>query len=254
MSLRNQPEFEKMTETAAETTTETTVKEETMNSTVEQKATADVAATTAIAKAATGAVATTQPKAKFSVAFADKNNVLDTATVEGLSLAAPRVKGEQGSFFVGDKDLGSKIRIELISFNHRWAIGTGEQDAEAKDFFRVSYDGETVAGSGGQLVSDYVDALKAQGFAKARVSPYLDVWAFIIWTEKDGDVPVDKRELCCLQCSQTSLGSFTAFATTRGLLESRGLVQPTDIIEVHAEKRISGSNKFTNFSWHAVSA
>ena len=256
MSLKSQPEytaapeFEPMDETATMTET-TTTEETTMNATVQDQAAAGVAAATAIAKAATTAVGAPAPK--FSVAFADKAGVFDNATVEGLALAVPRAKAEQGCVFVGDKDLGSEIHFELISFNHRWAVGTGEQDKESAQFFRTSLDNKTLSGSGESL-ADYVESLKAQGFSKAKVSPYLDMFGFIVWSEKQGDVPVDERELTCLQCSQTSLGAFTAFATTRGLLESRGLAKPLDVIGVRAMKRVSGSNKYTNFEFFAPKA
>lgn len=252
MGLKNQPEFEQMNagDTATATQPQTTDKEKTMTSTTTRAdaAAASVAATTAIAKAGASAVGAAT---KFQVAFAEKNNVLDTPTVEGLSLAAPPIKGEQGSLFMTDKDLGAAIQFELISFNHRWAIGTGEDDKEAKDFFRVSYDNETISGNQGVTVKDYLESLKAQGFSKAKASPYMDLWGFVTWSEKNGPVPAEERQLCRLQASQTSMGAFVAFATTRGLLQSRGLVEAIDVIEVHAEKRTSGSNKFTNMSFFA---
>ena len=249
MSLRQQPEFEQMeTETAA--TVETTTKEDTMNTTTDT-ATASVQATTAIAAAAaSSALSTVSAPTKFKVAFADKCGVFDTDTVEGMSLAVPRAKAEQGSIFISDQDQGSIIQFELISFNYRWAIGTGEQDKEAAQFFRVSFDNKTISGTGESLDA-YVESLKAQGFNKTKVSPYLDMFGFVTWSEKNGTVPVEERQLVCVQCSQTSLGAFKAFSATRGLLESKGVVQPLDVIEIHAEKRTSGSNKFTNYSFHA---
>ena len=251
MGLKNQPEFEPMDSDATATMTETATSEETMNTTTQDQAAAGVAAATAIAKAATTAVGAPAPK--FAVAFADKNNVFDTATVEGLALAAPALKGEQGSVFKGEKDLGSEIHLEMISFNHRWVIGTGEDDKEAKEYFRVSYDKDTISGDG-TSVQAYVESLKAQGFSKTKVSPYLDIWGFLVWSEKEGDVDVEQREIVRLQCSQTSLGAFTAFATTRGLLESKGVAKPIDVIGVRAMKRVSGSNKFTNFEFFAPKA
>lgn len=245
MGLRNQPEFEQM---ESETTTAT--KDETMTT---QTTTQDagVAATTAIAKAATTAVGAAK---KMQIAFAEQQNVFDTDTVEGLSMASPRIKGEQGSLFAGDKDLGSKIRFEIVSWNKRWAIGTGENDAEAKNYFKVSYDGETISGEG-TLISDYIEHLKViEGFKKAKVSPYLDVWGFVTWAEKGGDVPVDERELSILQCSQTSMGAFVSFCTTRGLLESKNVAQPLSEVEVHAMKRQNGSNKYTNYQFVAPKA
>lgn len=248
MGLKNQPEFEPMTETETETATETATKEETMT-------TQDAGATAALAlaKATTTAVDAPKPAAKFSVAFADKNNVFDTQTVEGLALSAPRIKGEQGSMSLGDLELGAKAQFELISFNHRWAIGIGTEDKESKECFKVSYDGDTISGDG-MKVSEYLEYLRGNGFTKAKKSPYMDLWGFVTWSEKGGSVPVDERQLACLQASQTSMGAFTAFATTRGLLESKGLAKPIDVIEVHAEKRTSGTNKYTNFSFHVPKA
>lgn len=252
MALKNQPEFEQMSEAAAETTTAT--KEETVNTDTAQDAGA--AATTAIATAAassSAAVAEYKAPTKLKLAFSDKNAVFDIATVEGLAMAVPRLKGEQGSIFQNEIDLGSHITFEIVSVSPRWVVGTGENDKEAKDFFKVSYNNDTLSGEATKI-DDYLDSLKAQGFDKAKKSCYLDIFGFIISSEKKGDVPAEQRELSCLQCSPTSMGAFTAFATTRGLLESKGIAKPIEVIEVHAEKRAKGDNKFTNFSFAAPKA
>lgn len=245
MSIKNQPEFE------AET--DTTTEEVSMSTPTKDNTDAATKAATAITKAAGGAVAAPRAASKFKIAFADKDGVFDTHTVEGLALAAPRIKGEQGSLFLGQADLGSEVHFELISFNHRWAIGTGSDDKEAKDYFRVSYDNETLS-SDGTEIGAYIESLVAQGFTKARKSPYMDLWGFVTWSSTNGEVPVEERQLVCLQCSQTSLGAFTAFATTRGLLESSGRVQPLEVIGVRAMKRSSGSNKYTNYEFFAPKA
>lgn len=249
MGIRDQKEYQAAAFEPMESETTTATKDETMTT---QTTTQDagVAATTAIAKAATTAVGAAK---KMQIAFAEQQNVFDTDTVEGLSMASPRIKGEQGSLFAGDKDLGSKIRFEIVSWNKRWAIGTGENDAEAKNYFRVSYDGETISSDGSSVV-DYIEGLKAEGFKKAKMSPYVDVWGFVTWAEKGGDVPVDERELCILQCSQTSMGAFVSFCTTRGLLESKGMAQQLSEVEVTAMKRQNGSNKYTNFAFSAPKA
>lgn len=237
MGLKNQPEFEKMED---DTTTDTTA------------AGAAAQASQAISKAASTGVSTNVRK--FEPAFKDKNNVFDTATVEGLSLAAPRIKGEQGSLSLGDQELGAEIQFELISFNHRWALGTGENDKESKDFFRISYDNETLSGDGTNI-TDYLDSLRAQGFKRAKKSPYMDLWGFVVWSSKTGAVPVDERQLACLQCSQTSMGAFTAFSTTRGLLIQQGVAKPIDVIEVHAEKQSNkNGDRYTNFSFFVPKA
>ena len=236
MGLRNQPEFEPMDDIITDTT----------------PAEAATQASTAIAKAASTGVSTNVRK--FEPAFKDKNNVFDNATVEGLSMAAPRIKGEQGSMTLGDQELGEEVQFELVSFNHRWAIGTGEDDKEAKDYFRVSYDNETIAGDG-TLITDYLNTLRAKGFAKAKKSPYMDLWGFVTWSSKTGMIPVDERQLACLQCSQTSMGNWTSFCTSRGLLEQSGRVKPIDMIEVHAQKQTNkDSKRYTNFAFFVPKA
>ena len=248
MSLKLQPEFEQMeTETMNAATVETTTKEETMNTTTDT-ASDSVQATTAIATAAaSSALSTVATPTKFKLAFVDKNNVFDTATVEGLALAAPSLKGEQGSIYKGDKELGKRIHFELISFNHRWTVGTGENDKETKDYFRVSLDNKTISGTGEDLHL-YLESLKAQGFNKAKISPYMDLFGFVVWVEGKGEIPVDERELCRLQCSQTSMGNFTAFCTTRGLLESKGIAKPMEVIEVTAQaQQNKNGDRYTNY-------
>lgn len=256
MGLKNQPEystapdFEQMSE--AETATAT--KEETMTTANTTQQDAGAAATTAIATAsASAAVAEYKAPTKLKLAFTDKQAVFDISTVEGLGMAIPRIKGEQGSLFQGDVDLGGFIQFEVVSISPRWVIGTGEDDAESKEKFRVSLDNRTISGET-TLVEDYIESLKAEGFDKTKKTNYLDIFGFVSTSEKKGAVPDDQRELVCLQCSPTSMGAFTAFATTRGLLESKGVAKPIDVIEVRAEKRTSGNNRFTNFSFHAPKA
>ena len=47
----------------------------------------------------------------------------------------PCIKGEQGSMFLGDKDLGDTIHFELVSYNARWVIGSGGNDKGSKGLF-----------------------------------------------------------------------------------------------------------------------
>lgn len=235
MGLRNQPEFEPMDDI-----TDTTPAE------------AATQASTAIAKAASTGVST--DVRKFVPAFESKNTVFSTPIVEGLSMSAPRIKGEQGSMTLGDQELGEEVQFELVSFNHRWAIGTGEDDKEAKDYFRVSYDNETIAGDG-TLITEYLNTLRAKGFAKAKKSPYMDLWGYVVWSTKTGTIKDDDLQLACLQCSQTSMGNWTSFCASRGLLEQAGRVKPIDMIEVHAQKQTNkDSKRYTNFAFFVPKA
>jgi len=203
------------------------------------------------AQAASGAVTT--PKAsKFSMAFAEYQDMFPTEAVTGLSMAVPRVKAEQGAAYVGETSLGSKIRIEIESWNYRWLLSAGldSKDSgykESMEYLATSYDNETVNGKD-TSVDDYLAGLKAMNYDKARKSLYIDLFGFVTWTEKGGDVPEDKRELYLVQLSQTSAGNWAAFCTTQGLLRSKGIGKDSRVIEIRAEARSKGSNKYTNFS------
>ena len=248
MALKQAPEFE-------QAATETITKEETMTTDTTKTTTdsAESVANNAIAKASASAGAVTTPSKKLTVAFADYKDVFDTATVSALSQATPRITGEQGALRKDRQTkLGSKIVLEAVSWNHRWALGCGEDkmNDEMKALFRVSYDNQTVDGEGCP-VADYIDSLKAQGYEKAKVSPYGDLFGYIV--SVDGkEIPVDDRELVLVQMSATSLGNFTAFCVSRGLLESRGMVQPSSLIEITAEDKTKGDKAFTNMSFKAV--
>lgn len=246
MALKNQPEFEQ------DNTTQTDTAAAEPAATVEQQAAADVAATTAVAKAATGtAVGAVRPK--LNVAFAGHKDMFDTPTVSALSQATPRITAEQGSLKQDrTTKLGTKIVVEVVSWNDRWALGCGEDkmNDEMKQLFRVSYDNQTVDGEG-MTVENYIESLKAQGYLKAKVSHYIDLWGYI--TSKDGkEVKLDDRELVLVQLSATSAGNFKAHCVSRGLLESRGTTKPNDLIEITAEDRTKGDKSFTNMSFKAV--
>lgn len=244
MALRNQPEFETTTDLPEDAMTTTTT-------TSHDAAAAGVAATTAVARASASAV--TSPAKKPVIAFADKQDIFDTSVVSALSQATPRITAEQGAL---RKDrttkLGTAIRLEVVSWNHRWALGCGEDkmNDEMKQLFRVSYDNETVDGEG-CTVQDYIESLKAQGYPKAKVSPYGDLFGYIVAVDGK-EVPVDDRELVLVQMSATTLGNFTAFCVSRGYLETKGLVQSNDLLDIRAEDRTKGDKAFTNMSFKAV--
>lgn len=256
MGLRDQNEykaaaFEPM---EAETETTTATKDETMTT---QTTTQDagVAATTAIAKAATTAVGAAK---KFVVAFADKKDAMDIDMVSQFQRVAPAVTAEQGSLKLsnggGTKEkLGKAIRIRIVSFNNRWLVATGENDQESKGKIRNSYDKVNLDGED-MTVDEYVAELRAEGYKKTKVEPYIDLWADIVWTEAKGDIPAAEQQLTRLQLSKTSSGNFSYFCGNRGRQESAGLVEPLEIVEVHCEDLDGKSGSYSNMSFHAPKA
>jgi len=218
---------------------------------IDHETDAGMAASTAIAKAASTSLTT--PRPKLNVAFAGFKDAFDTPTVSALSQASPRITAEQGALKKNRATkLGAKIVLEVVSWNDRWALGCGEDrmNDEMKELFRVSYDHQTVEGEGCS-VEHYIENLKAQGYPKAKVSPYVDLWGYIEAIEGK-EVPEDERELVLVQLSATSVGNFKAFCVSHGLLESRGKVTASDRIEITAEDRTKGDKSFTNMSFKAA--
>lgn len=246
MSLLSQAEFE----TEAETNGTAPAAPETNAHEAPVREAADQTEVPAVVNTASTAVATASKG--FHMAFADKQEQIPLDAVEQLSLGSYRIKGEQGKCYHENEDLGERIHIEVVSFNNRWAIGTGSkvQTAEDKAAFRVSYDGKTIPGEG--TIDEYLRKLKVD-YPDAKCAPYIDLWGIITWTEKKGVIPVEEQQLALVQLSQTSAGNWRNFMVSRGMLESRGVPAITEV-EVVAQAQAKGSNKYTNFSFRVPGA
>ena len=252
------PDFETEDETATMTAPAATVAPQVApatttanhaaNHTQEQTMNTNVATTQAAAPAVVA------PKAKFEMAFADLQDAFPIDAVVGLSMAVPRIKAEQGSAYIADKSLGEKFKIEMASWNYRWLISSGLDSKdpgyqESMEFLRTSYDNATVHGED-MSVDAYLEFLREQGYTKARKSVYIDLFGFVTWTAKGGDIAPEDRELNLVQLSQTSAGNFSAFCTTQGLMRSKGIGNSdSNVIEVTAVARSKNAMKYSNFSF-----
>lgn len=209
----------------------------------------------AVAEVKPSAVTTPRKAAKFVMALSEQKDAFPVEAVVGLSMDVPRIKGEQGAAYIGTESLGTKFRINVESWNNRWLVSPGVDSkdpgyTEAKQYIRNSYEKGVL--TDGTPTDEYIDELKELGYDKAGISNYGDIWGMVTWTEKKGAIAPEDQTLHLVQASQTSLGGFMAFCTTQGLLRSKGIGKDSTEIEVHAEARSKGSNKYTNFSFHPV--
>lgn len=210
---------------------------------------------TAVAEVKTTAVAQPAKAKKFEMALAEFKDVFPVEAVVGLSMNVPRIKGEQGSCYIGTDNLGSKFRISIESWNMRWLVSPGLDSKdpgfeESKQYIRNAYDKGFLPD--GTSVETYINELKEMGYKKASIASYGDIWGMVTWTEKKGAIAPEDQTLHLVQASQTSLGNFTAYCTTQGLLASKGIGKVTGEVEIHAEARSKGTLKYTNFSFHNV--
>src|SRR5574340_867423 len=133
------PAFETETETATMTHTATAVAEAPA---VTASPTANVPAPVAAQAPAVAA-----PRAKFEMARADAKDQFPIEAVVGLSRSVPRIKGEQGACYVGEKALGDKIRMTVESWGIRHLVtcGLDNKDAGYKESMEyLALDGDAV--------------------------------------------------------------------------------------------------------------
>ena len=197
-------------------------------------------ASTALAKARSTAVGAAS---KIQAAYADYHNTISLEDVESMGVGAfPRVTVDLGGFMLDDEEIGSEIRIDMLSWNFRYMITTGANDEEAKKKVKVSYDGETVADTG-ETVKDAVEAFKEEGYEKAACKCYVDLWGSLM-TKKGAELAEEDRPLVQIQLSPESVKKFKAFQVEVGFKQARCLVEATGVVVLRAQRGEWKGNRF----------
>lgn len=212
--------------------------------TVEQQAAAGVAATTAIAKAATGTVVVKAGPVKSSISQFEWAIGPDDLEAIGFGVF-PRITCDTGGFARNKTEaLGGKIGFKLVSWNPVWIVTTGEDGDEANKLVRTSYDGVNLTGGQG-LVTDYVKYLKeVEKYEDTKAKQYVEIYAHLIYTEKLGDISEEDAPLVQISLSPQSVGQWKAFLLQTGLKEAQGKLQVGDVIYASQERRTVGRNTF----------
>lgn len=197
-----------------------------------------------------GAIA--KASSKFSPALSDFENVIAPEDVAALGPGTfPKVTVDLGGFVL-DKTtvLGPEIEIEMISWNKRWVISPGVNDAEANDHVRFSTDGETI--SDGRTIKEYIEHLRnVEGYEKADVKEYFSLWANLTKT-KDGDVSPEKQQMVEVQLSPQSAAQFKRYQLEQGMKISRGISTESPMIRLTSERRNLKGNNFGIAIFHAA--
>ncbi len=228
MALRNQttaPAFE-----SEDTVDQTTLSE------------ASTAPVTPLVATATG---TAVSPLTAGTAIKQLQNAIPTTELENLGIGVfPRITvGLDGFSRDKTKELGKRIAIEVLSWSYVWLVTTGEQNNdEANKLIRTSYDGKNLKGGEGS-VEDYVKYLKSEGYDKAQVKQYAEVYANILWSEVGGDVKADEQEIVQVSLSPQTVGQWGRYLLESGLRKAKG-IEDTNVVTLEAQRRIIGSNKF----------
>jgi len=171
-------------------------------------------------------------------------NAIPTTELENLGIGVfPRITvGLDGFSRDKTKELGKKIAIEVLSWSYVWLVTAGEQNEEANRLIRTSYDGKNLKGGEGS-VEDYVKYLKSEGYDKAQVKQYAEVYANLIWSEVGGDVKSDEQEIVQVSLSPQTVGQWGRYLLESGLRKAKG-IEDTNIVTMTQEKRVISNNKF----------
>ena len=240
-SLKNAPEFEQMEETI---TKAADVVQETIAAAKELSKVGSTAIAAAQSSAAVAVAATKTSNA----AFLDKFNSIPVEEIEQWGIAAPAVTGEQGACKHSKLgSLGESITFALDSYNLRWMVTPGSMDKEAKEKLRFSYDKVHLSQSNVK-VEDYLEELRQQGYTKASLEPYMDLWGYI---EKSSKGTPKSDELTRIQLSKTSMSNFGYFCAQRGRLEFTRKLPPIESVVITAQSLDGKSGSYTNFAFSA---
>lgn len=173
-------------------------------------------------------------------------NAIGLQDLEALGFGVfPRITvGLDGFSIDKDKELGKKIKFEVLSWNYVWMVTTGEQNNdEANKLIRTSYNGVNIKGEG-RTVEEYVKHLRdVEGYDKTSVKQYIEVYCNLVWSETKGEVAPESQQIHQLSLSPQSVAQWGRYLLETGMRKVRG-IEDTNIVFATQERKIIGANKF----------
>lgn len=196
-------------------------------------------ATTAIAQASASSMAVSKPL-KAQAAFGDYEQALPDVDFGTF----PRITVDLGGFEMDKEVLGDTIKLELMSWAHRYVITPGSDDKEANERVKYSNDGVTLSDGSGVTVVDYLNQLKeVHGYDKASKKAYIDLTGLLV-AKGEKAVPEDDQVLVQVQLSPQSVKQFNGYRISKGIMEARKGVQTGNVITLTRMRGEYSSNKF----------
>jgi hypothetical protein len=196
---------------------------------------------TALAAAKSTAVAVTGKVVTALAEYKDQIPRLDFGVL-------PRLVGSNGNLMDPDKKLlGSKIKLQLVSFNDEFVVSPGDDSDEAKEAVRYSADGKVLDGTG-ESVDEYLKQLReVDGYEKAAVKQYCHLVGILLEAEKDPSNLVNQMVLVSLspQSRNSFEGHKLQLAVKLRLAQVNGTQAPTglDILTITAEVKTNRANQ-----------
>ena len=171
----------------------------------------------------------------------------------------PSIVASSGSHMMktaaGKVSLGEVIEFQAIYAKTVWKVSPGDTSDAAKDFFKVSYDGEVC--EDGTPIQDALADAEGAGY-NAKIVEGVDVVIFIQKCEKD---PAQVGELRTLQLSPSSRRNWTPLAANVGAKAELGMLKAVPIVASRDEKAVmfrsdavisTGEHDYTYFDFELV--
>lgn len=179
-------------------------------------------------------------------------DAIDVETVKSFGPGAfPKITADLGGAVMDKEELGKSFVIALVSYNDRWLITPGSDDDEAKEFLKTSYDGTTIDDLN-ETAQEYVARLKSEeGFSKASIRRYVDLWGILQSTELKGVLPEDDQNMVHIQLSPQSVAKWAAFQVNQSIKAAQGR-EVTTTVKLTQERGEFNSKKFGFFTFSRV--
>lgn len=189
----------------------------------------------------------------FSAGLSELENQIDLDSIRSLGVGTlPKLVADRGGFEDHEGTLlGDWVKFQIVSFNRRWLVSGGVEGEEGKELLRTSYDNETLEGET-MTVREYVQYLKDEGYEKADVREYIDIWGFIEESEKAGVVNEEDYELIQMQLSPSSVRNFMAYRVQAGVQAKIQKREVSNKIKATIERREHGGNRFAAIKFSAA--
>lgn len=204
------------------------------------QAAAGVAASTAIAKAATTGLAR---QGKLETLFSEHRNAIPPMEFGTL----PRLVGTNGN--VQDRGegklLGESVVIELVSWNEEFVVSPGSDKEEAKALVRYSLDGKTIDATG-ESVASYLEKLRTvEGYSDASIKRYVQLIGIVESTAKASELVGQMVQVSLSPQSAKLFDGYRMQESVKLRLRPELKEQIDNRLKVTAEVKQQGSNTFT---------
>ena len=174
---------------------------------------------------------------KYKPALTSYQNVIDPSSLEFDTFRRITV-GLDGFSDENEVELGKCIKLQIMSWNERFVVTPGVQNAEANEKVRYSLDGKVL--EDGTLVADYLKVLReVDGYDKASLKKYMTIYGFLVGNEIKGEmVEIDpaEREIVSVQVPPRSLPLFTRYQIETGVKVAQGVIAESDELVLKQEK------------------